>query len=169
MHRFMLNDLARRVAATKSFEEFYADVPYDWLEWDTSVWRPAKNRGERTATSRGSERLAAQPLLYLSLSIPTGAEQCTLGRSVRCDLSLNESTLSSRHLGFKRTGDGWTVEDLGSSNGSTLDGKPLFPPGEARPVHEGVVITAGDLHLTFHTARGLYVMLRELYEKPAGA
>jgi hypothetical protein len=166
MSRFLLAELARKVSGSKSFDAFYADHPCDWLEWDTSMWKPAKSRSERTLTSSGAEASAAQPLMYLALTIPKGGTECTLGRSARCDLSLNESTLSSKHLGFKRTPEWWTVEDLGSSNGSTLDGRPLFPPGEARPLEDGHVLTAGDLHLTFRTAKSLYAMLRALHEKP---
>lgn len=166
MSRFLLAELARKVAASKSFDAFYAEHPCDWLEWDTSVWRPAKHRSERTVDSIGTGPETGAPLLYLTLTAPKDGAECTLGRSTRCDVSLNESTLSARHLAFKRGADGWAVEDLGSSNGSTLDGKPLFPPGEARAMEDGHVLTAGDLRLTFRTAKSLYAMLRALQLKP---
>jgi pSer/pThr/pTyr-binding forkhead associated (FHA) protein len=94
--------------------------------------------------------------------LPSGGTECVLGRSVKCDISLNESTLSGRHLTFTRSDPGgWQVEDFGSSNGSTLDGKPIFPPGEPRALVDGAVLTAGDVHLTYRTAKSVYEMLKK--------
>jgi len=54
-----------------------------------------------------------------------------LGRSPDCDVFVQHDSVSRRHLRLhaSRAGEAVLVEDLGSSNGSRLDGEPL-PPGE---------------------------------------
>ncbi|MFP5371414.1 MAG: FHA domain-containing protein, partial [Actinomycetes bacterium] len=59
-----------------------------------------------------------------------------VGRSVQCDLALSDSLLSGRHLRVHLSSDGALVaEDLGSTNGTLLEGKALdgsksLAPGE---------------------------------------
>ncbi len=41
----------------------------------------------------------------------------TVGRSRDCDVVLEDSGISRRHAELRPTGDGWTITDLGSTNG----------------------------------------------------
>lgn len=54
-----------------------------------------------------------------------------VGRSKRCDLALEDDDCSRRHVEVVRRGLGIWVRDLGSKNGSTLDGQPLDETGAA--------------------------------------
>jgi hypothetical protein len=53
---------------------------------------------------------------------PSGA---TLGRSRECDIVLEDAGISRRHADIRPSGEGWTVEDLGSTNGVRVNGRQL--------------------------------------------
>jgi hypothetical protein len=64
------------------------------------------------------------------LVAPGGA---TIGRSRECDVMLEDSGISRRHAEIRQGPDGWTVQDLGSTNGVRVNGEhvrgvwPLAP------------------------------------------
>ena len=61
-----------------------------------------------------------------SRMIPLAGDRLCLGRSTTVELSYpNDSGLSRQHTLLEREGDGWTVVDLGSKNGTMLNGQPL--------------------------------------------
>ena len=49
-------------------------------------------------------------------------EELAIGRSPANDITLNETVVSGRHARVVRRGHGWFVEDLGSTNGTFVDG-----------------------------------------------
>lgn len=52
--------------------------------------------------------------------------EVVVGRGADCDVVLpGDETLSRRHLTLRSTDRGWTVTDLGSRNGSYVNGRPL--------------------------------------------
>jgi serine phosphatase RsbU (regulator of sigma subunit)/pSer/pThr/pTyr-binding forkhead associated (FHA) protein len=58
--------------------------------------------------------------------IPLEGDRICLGRSTTVELSYpNDSGLSRQHMVIERAGDTWTVVDLGSKNGTMLNGAPL--------------------------------------------
>lgn len=48
-----------------------------------------------------------------------------LGRSRSADLTLNDTQVSAQHAAVRWTREGWTVRDLGSRNGTTVNGQAL--------------------------------------------
>jgi FHA domain-containing protein/cysteine-rich secretory family protein len=50
----------------------------------------------------------------------------TFGRGDTCDFVLSEQRASRQHCTFHPVGNGWRVEDNGSSNGTWLGGKPVL-------------------------------------------
>src|SRR3954453_10047098 len=49
-------------------------------------------------------------------------ETRVLGRAPTCDFAIPDSTVSSRHAELTRTPEGWVIRDLGSRNGTRLNG-----------------------------------------------
>ncbi len=76
------------------------------------------------------------------VGIPGGG--LTLGRvQGKCDMALPQcAKVSGRHCSFARSGAALTVTDLGSTNGTTVDGKPLAPNTPV-PVRAGSVVCLG--------------------------
>lgn len=64
-----------------------------------------------------------------------------VGRSRRCDLRLDMPAISSQHATMRWTGTRWVVRDLGSRNGTLLDGA-LLPAGE-HPMKRGMTLHFG--------------------------
>lgn len=66
-----------------------------------------------------------------------------LGRSSANELCFAEDAgLSRQHLVFERSGDGWQVKDLGSKNGTLVNGQRITAPRALQP---GDRISAGHL------------------------
>lgn len=64
----------------------------------------------------------------------------TVGRSRECDLTIKEPTISRRHCRVESDGSGWRVRDLGSGNGTYLDGERIT---EA-PLPDSAVLELGQ-------------------------
>ena len=77
-------------------------------------------------------------------------EACQMGRDpLSCAVSRpGEASLSREHAALSRIGNIWWVKDLGSANGSLLNGLPLnYPQGNA--LQDGDDLLLGDWHLSF--------------------
>ncbi len=59
---------------------------------------------------------------------------------------LVDSKLSREHAALRRHGDGWEINDLGSRNGTWVNGQRLTQP---QPIEPGAVIRTGDTLLVF--------------------
>jgi FHA domain len=66
-----------------------------------------------------------------------------VGRSRSADLHMNEPTVSGEHAVLRWTGREWELHDLGSRNGTIVDGRRLAP-GERVAVARGAVIAFGQ-------------------------
>jgi hypothetical protein len=72
----------------------------------------------------------------------------TLGRSIDCELWLNDNGISRRHCRFERSEDGaaWTVQDLGSRNGVFVHGERVAK----HALRDGEHVRVGGVKVTFH-------------------
>jgi sigma-B regulation protein RsbU (phosphoserine phosphatase) len=73
-------------------------------------------------------------------------DRVLIGRSTECDLTLPDILLSRRHAELQRRADGWWARDLGSLNGTRVNGARL---DDARPLRGGDVISLSDWRLEF--------------------
>jgi hypothetical protein len=69
-----------------------------------------------------------------------------LGRGDGADIRLEDAFASSRHARLVPEGDVIVLEDLGSTNGTYLNGEPLRGP---QPLHVGDRIRIGDSEFSF--------------------
>jgi pSer/pThr/pTyr-binding forkhead associated (FHA) protein len=87
----------------------------------------------------GSARRVSAPRhapLIPRLVFPAGSRASfTIGRDPGCDLVIPDISVSRRHAGLDRVMRGWLLTDLGSTNGTRLNGWR---------VREPVPVRAGD-------------------------
>ena len=72
-----------------------------------------------------------------------------LGRGDSADIRLQDTFASSAHARLVPQGEVMVLEDLGSTNGTYLNGEPLRGP---QPLHVGDSIRIGDSEFTFERA-----------------
>lgn len=65
-----------------------------------------------------------------------------VGRGPACDLVLDEPGVSREHAVLSWEGSAWQLRDLGSSNGTRLDGRPIAP-GQAVALSRGARLVFG--------------------------
>ena len=85
------------------------------------------------------------PVRQLAVVDFTG-DVMVFGRDPSCDQRLDYPMISSRHARLTRRADGLSLEDLGSSNGTFVNGKRITRPVSIRP---GDVIGLGSYTFTF--------------------
>ncbi len=92
-----------------------------------------------------------------AITVPLNRDRFTVGRSSACELAYpDDSGLSRQHVALTRNGDRWEVQDLGSKNGTLLNGKRLEG---TEPFGVGDRISAG--HLTIEFAGGEAAVARD--------
>jgi hypothetical protein len=74
------------------------------------------------------------------------SDGAVLGRGDQADIRLEDGFASSSHARLVPQGDVMVLEDLGSTNGTYLNGEPLRGPA---PLHAGDRIRIGDSEFTF--------------------
>jgi hypothetical protein len=68
------------------------------------------------------------------LTLPVGSQpRFTIGREPDCDMMLADETVSRWHASLQRSGGGWLLADLGSTNGTRLNGWRVTGPMPVRP------------------------------------
>jgi predicted component of type VI protein secretion system len=77
-------------------------------------------------------------------------EEISVGRSPENDLLLEDSDASRRHALLVRKYSGFEVQDLGTANGTTVNGERLT---EARMLETKDIIKIGEVELTFIQSR----------------
>ena len=75
------------------------------------------------------------------LALPATDGPVTLGRSRECDCVLAEPSVSRRHAELRRDGARWLLSDLGSRNGTRVNGVRLLDEAEVSP---GDRVSLGD-------------------------
>jgi FHA domain/DUF1707 SHOCT-like domain len=86
------------------------------------------------------------------LRFPSGPQhRFTIGRDAGCDMVLPDPTVSRWHAGLRRCGGGWLLDDLGSTNGTTLNG---WRVRAWVPVHDGDLVCFGGATFVFGGAPG---------------
>ena len=68
-------------------------------------------------------------------------ERLVVGRDPGCELVIEDPRVSKRHAQVRWSGGGWTIEDLGSKNGTAVNGQPV----QGAELRDGDAISFGGL------------------------
>jgi hypothetical protein len=120
---------------------------------------PAEDAGDATGMYAASAGLSpeafngADPRLRVEQAsgLRSGDEYdlmdgATLGRGDAADIRIEDPYASSRHARIVRQGELLVLEDMGSTNGTYLNGQPLRGP---QPLHPGDRIAIGENEFSY--------------------
>ncbi len=80
--------------------------------------------------------------------VAVGDEPVTIGRHADCDVVLEDSNVSRRHAEVRRQGEEYVVTDLGSTNGTKVNGARI----KQQPLADGDEVTLGKTVLRFEAS-----------------
>jgi hypothetical protein len=106
----------------------------------------AAERLQEPLEERARQRDARALLVTGGKRLVVGAGGATIGRSRSCDIVLEDANVSRQHAEIRPRGGGWTVADLGSTNGVAVNGEHVE---RARTLKPGDRIEIGTTALTF--------------------
>ena len=161
MKAYLISWLVRQQQQTGDMAGFERSHPGPWLVWEAGPWRPpSPDRATRASSERRVRESTGDALALLVAPRPGRElyEGIRLGRGPENDLVVDDGTLSRTHLLLRKRAEGWTLEDLRSSNGTQVDGARVN--GTPVPIEPGTSIEAGSVRLTFYDAKGLYLRLK---------
>jgi len=102
----------------------------------------------------GEEELAPQPadgrpILVLSdgRAVRLAKPTLTIGRLPECDLVVDDAGASRRHAQLRRAETGYVITDLGSTNGTLVNGRTI----QEQVLEDGDTITIGETDLEFRS------------------
>jgi len=73
----------------------------------------------------------------------------TIGRQATCTIVIADNNISRVHARFRSAKNNWTIEDLGSTNGTRVGGELITEP---TPLVDGQQIALGSLQMRFEQA-----------------
>jgi hypothetical protein len=111
----------------------------------TMIYSTAERMAEQLQEPARSEQRTAL-LLMDGKRLVIGAAGVTMGRSRQCEVMVDDPNVSRQHAEIRPRGGSWVVTDLGSTNGSRLNGRRLEQPTVLKPGDE---VELGTTTLTF--------------------
>ena len=113
-----------------------------------------RQKSSRSAEGAESDRSRKTPSQPWVLAIDSGSHAgdrlqlvplVHIGRSDGCELVLNDDYVSATHARLSHSDDsGWTLADLGSTNGTYVNGERILDP---TPVSTEDIIRVGDVQM----------------------
>jgi len=112
---------------------------------------PSATRTEEYPPPHGAAAAGREVLLgafpQLIAVVPPAASE-VVGREWLAQAGVRDSKVSSEHLRLSRSGGRLHVEDMGSRNGTWIDGEPV-PAKERVPLNDGAVLRFGNTLLVY--------------------
>lgn len=110
-----------RLDASRSVKKGAFEIEATYKEGST----PIKQAGNHTQLIEMSLEADAELVLLgkAPQTWPISKQTLTIGRSEDCDVVILDAGASRRHAEIRREGDEWVIIDLGSTNGTELNGR----------------------------------------------
>jgi pSer/pThr/pTyr-binding forkhead associated (FHA) protein len=112
----------------------------------TMVYSTSDRVNEQLAESRVA-RAGRGVVVVDGKRFVVGAQGATLGRSRDCDVVVDDANVSRRHAEIRPGPHGWTIADLGSTNGTRVNGRAVT--GGSHPIAPGDRLELGTALATF--------------------
>lgn len=103
--------------------------------------RPREARGERRRRRDVPTHLAVTEGRLRGTTVPLHEGGLLIGRNPECTLVLTDDYASGRHLRIYPGADAWYADDLGSTNGTIVNGQKI---GEGARLDPGAQIRIGQ-------------------------
>jgi len=136
-----LSDAAREHARVESYS-FVGPVEVEIFEGSSLK----AGRFTVVAEVRESEDgVLAELVLPDGRRVPIGSEPLVIGRLPECGVVLEDTNVSRRHAELRRSGDEVVLTDLGSTNGTRVNGAPI----REHVLGSGDEVSVGSTRLIF--------------------
>ncbi len=126
-------------------EDEPVSVPAEVQSGRTMVYSTAERVSE-PLEERGRPRAQTALLLIDGKRVVINAGGATIGRGRASDIVLNDPNVSREHAEIRPRGGSWVIADLGSTNGSQLNGRRLEG---SEVLRSGDEIELGESTMTF--------------------
>ena len=137
--------------------------------------RPGRSSGTLFAVDRIREAMRVNSLIDRVFPLTSegqprvkdGPISLTMGRTTDTELTIPEVSISKAHCDFRLERDKVSVVDLGSTNGTVVNGDNL-KAGIPRPLVDGDEVTIGRFVCVFYSALGFLKRIQSHREKLTG-
>ncbi|WP_067169422.1 DUF1707 and FHA domain-containing protein [Microtetraspora niveoalba] len=125
-------DMALRARNRGELDDLISDLPQRG-RWRRRITEAVSSVSDLTTRIEAAWRRPRLP----RLALPADSRvRYLVGRGSACDLVLSDVTVSRVHAELRREDDAWLLVDLGSLNGTRLNGWRLVGPARVRPGDE---------------------------------
>jgi hypothetical protein len=115
----------------------------------TMIYSTSRRVSEPLEEAHARRRVPRALLAVAGRRLLVAPQGGTIGRSRDCDIVLEDVGVSRRHADIRPGLDGWTVEDLGSTNGVLVNGQVVQG---AQALQPGDRIELGSTEIVFEVA-----------------
>jgi pSer/pThr/pTyr-binding forkhead associated (FHA) protein/NADPH-dependent 2,4-dienoyl-CoA reductase/sulfur reductase-like enzyme len=112
--------------------------------------QPAPPAPSAPPATPGQARLVVTSGPAVGVPFALTRDSARAGRDSSNDIVIRDPTISRNHARFDRRASGWTVTDLGSLNGTSVNGRRIAPNTET-PLPPSATVQLGDVILSFET------------------
>lgn len=107
---------------------------------------PSTARTRRSSSTGGNSKLVCIAGPASGQEFLLEGDELVVGRAADNAISIPDTSVSRRHVSIRQVGSGWSAVDLGSGNGTLINGAQIT---KETPLNDGDTISLGDTDLRF--------------------